>query len=177
MENLNAPGRITSTIPSRWGDLLCTRFLEEQHDASTIMQVTSEGVVRVQRDVLSESWKNRTTLLFRCPRAPDYNVVTRWSPFKQELSMSPKAGCISLWNLQEARQIRKYRGVRTTAITCLDYEKESGNLLIAGYNDGCLELFDQRQQCKPSVAVWNAKLNRKAISCHLTTGQEIVSIQ
>jgi hypothetical protein len=155
---------------------LCTRFLEEQHDVGTILQVTSEGVVRVQRDVLDPGQENRTTLLFRCPRAAGYNVVTGWSGLKHELSMSPKAGTIVQWNLQEARQTRKYRSVRSVPITCLDYEKESSHLLLAGYADGCLELFDQRQKHKSSVALWG-NLGSKSLFCHLTTGQEIVSVQ
>lgn len=141
------------------------------------MQVTSEGVVRVQRHVLDSDQDTQTTLLFRCPRTSGYNVVTRWSALQQELSISPKAGTIVQWNLQEARQTRRYRSVRSVPITCLDYEKETGHLLLAGYEDGCLELFDQRQQKRPSVALWNANLGKKSLFCHLTTGQEIVSVQ
>lgn len=141
------------------------------------MEVTELGVVRVQRDVMNPQQENRTTLLFRSATAPGHKMVTRWSPLRKELSMCPKVGEIVQWNLAEARQIRKYRSLRDKAIVCLDYEKECGNLLVAGYGDGCLELFDQRQRQKPSVAVWDANFKSKALFCHLTTGQEIVSIQ
>jgi hypothetical protein len=91
--------------------------------------------------------------------------------------MSAKIGSIVQWNLLDARRIRKHRTTRALAISCLDYEKERGYLLAAGYVDGALELFDQRQRNRSSVAVWDANFKSKALSCHITTDQEIVSIQ
>ena len=176
LDNIHSGTKTTASIPCRWGDLLGTRFLNEEHDVDTIMQTTNEGVVRIQRNAL-QAENMRTTLLFRSPRQPDYQVVTAWCGQRNELSMSTKLGSIVQWNLLDARRVRKHRTTRMLSITCLDYEKERGYLLAAGYADGALELFDQRQSQKSSVAVWDASFKSKALSCHLTTGQEVVSIQ
>lgn len=145
------------------------------------MQVTSEGVVRIVRGAMQPESDHTTTLLFQCrPSHSQFPVVTAGHGQRREYALSTKPGTIMLWDMHGARMCDRFATKSSSPslpyITCMEYEKASGNLLLCGSRDGTLDLFDRRQSLTGPVAVWDAGVGSSALSCHLSHG-DVVSTQ
>jgi hypothetical protein len=171
------PFQAVSKLADRWGILKRTLFLNEQHDLDTILQISTEGVVRLQRSATAAEQEKQTSLLFQVPRQAGYNVVDTWCDSRRQLAISNRQDTIGLWDLCEAKRVRKLNINRQANLTCLDYEKEQGFLLAGGYHDGALDLFDLRQSSQSPVVSWKPERPADTLSCHITMSQEIVSTE
>ncbi|KAJ3025291.1 UNVERIFIED_CONTAM: hypothetical protein HDU68_007300 [Siphonaria sp. JEL0065] len=156
--NSNPPGtRITSL-----------RFINE-NDVALIVTGSDEGMVRI--------YKNYTSL-------ENCEIVSAWRAVNENLPISPRADLITDWHQQtgslmvagDLRMIRVWDVERELcvldigtkyqqAVTSLTSEKSEGNLLIAGYADGMLNLYDKRLPSRESLVRNFGEHSNRILQC------------
>ncbi|KAJ3093182.1 hypothetical protein HK102_003590 [Quaeritorhiza haematococci] len=167
--NANPPGsRITSL-----------KFINEE-DTGILMVGSDEGIVRLYRKYedpktteLVSTWRALSDLL---PTTRGSGLIADWQQLSGSLIVSGDVRHIRIWDAERELCVQDIPTKATTGVTSLSSEKHAGHIIIAGYGDGAIRIYDRRSPRENLVASYNEHSNW-ILSAHLQQGgtQELIS--
>ncbi|KAI8613893.1 raptor N-terminal caspase like domain-containing protein [Chytriomyces sp. MP71] len=158
--NSNPPGtRITSL-----------RFINE-NDIALVVTGSDEGIVRIYKNYSSlenceivSSWRAVNENLPTTPRA---DLITDWHQKSGSLLVAGDLRMIRVWDVERELCVQDIGTKYQLAVTSLTSEKREGNLLIAGYADGLLNVYDKRMASRESLIMSFREHSSRILSCKL----------
>ncbi|KAI9205108.1 raptor N-terminal caspase like domain-containing protein [Polychytrium aggregatum] len=124
------------------------RFINEE-DYSLLFVGSSEGVVRIYRNYeekrkyeLATSWRALTDLF---PESSGPGLISDWQQHTGLLSISGESKFIRIWDAYRETCVRDISTQTGQPVTSLASNRQNPFLVIAGFNDGAIRLYDRRQ--------------------------------
>ncbi|KAI9760328.1 MAG: adenylosuccinase ade13 [Chaenotheca gracillima] len=142
-------------IGSKMNDV---RFINED-DQALLMTGSSDGVIKVYRNYessrsveLVSSWRALTDLV-----NSNYNagLVFDWQQGQGKAIVAGDVKVIRVWNALTEVCTNDIPARSGSCITSLTSDQVAGNVFVAGFGDGALRVYDQRQPAREAmVKVW-----------------------
>ncbi|ORY51824.1 hypothetical protein BCR33DRAFT_712020 [Rhizoclosmatium globosum] len=156
--NSNPPGsRITSL-----------RFINE-NDVALIVTGSDEGIVRIYKNYTSlencevvSAWR---AVNENIPVSPRADLITDWHQQTGSLLVAGDLRMIRVWDLERELCVQDIGTKYQQAVTSLTSERSEGNLLIAGYADGMLNLYDKRLPSRESLVRSFGEHSNRILQC------------
>jgi regulator-associated protein of mTOR len=109
------------------------------------MVASSDGVIKLYRNydelpILVSAFKAATDL-FPTKKG---TLISEWNQFNGTFYISGSIPVIKAWDADEELCVQEIDAGGTSPVSCLNID-QSGNLIIAGFNDGTIKLLDRRQ--------------------------------
>lgn len=156
------------------------RFLNED-DVALLMTGSGDGVVRIYRNYENEdevelvsSWRALTDLL---PSKRSSGLVADWQQGRGTLLIGGDEKVIRVWDAPRELCLSDIPARSGSCITSLTSEQVAGNIVVAGFGDGAVRVYDRRNHPKESmVKVWKEHKSW-VVKCHMQRGgmRELVS--
>lgn len=160
------------------------RFLNEDH-VPLLMTGSSDGVVKIYKNFhetekcqLLTAWRALTDIMLT-PRS--VGLVSEWQQSRGTLLVTGDVKVIKLWDAPREKCVLDIPVRSTSQILTMTSDQVSGNIIIAGFQDGSMRVYDRRLDAKDSmVKVYKPKsvLERSPIrNVHMQRGgmRELVS--
>lgn len=167
-------------MPIREQGIAALYFANQASPGLDVIELSRQGVLRVVKDIETpvEDDSNivRGFRLHVDAEEPQFRAA--WNATKLELhvAVSSDTSGFQIWDLGSSRRKAHVATEFSAGISCMDVERQRGNLNLAGSLDGTVALFDTRQQARRGVCRWT-KGHKDAVLCtSLTASQEIVSM-
>lgn len=136
-------------------DISDFRFLNED-DQPLVLTASRDGTARVFRNYdepsqtkIVTTWFLFADLVHQQPRSP--HVVIDWQQSRGHLQVGGDARVIRIWDAAREQAIYDVP-VRTSAqLTSLTSDQVSGNIVVAGFSDGALHVYDKRLDKKSGL--------------------------
>ena len=173
--------RFSNTNPagSRITDL---RFINED-DVALLMIGSSDGVVKIYRNYddrkkieLASSFRALTDLVDSTHNA---GLVFDWQQGQGRLLVAGDLRVIRVWQAGTEHCISDIPARSGSNITSLTSDQVEGNVFVAGFGDGAVRVYDQRNRPNESmVKVWKEHKGW-IVGCHLQRGgmRELISAE
>ncbi|KAI9355379.1 raptor N-terminal caspase like domain-containing protein [Zopfochytrium polystomum] len=148
------------------------KFINED-DAAMLLVASDEGVVRVYRNYQSptkielvSSWKALNASL-------DYSdspLLSDWQQTSGSLLVAGDPSLIRVWDLDRELCVQDIPTRSQKPVTALTSEKLSGNLVVAGFGDGGIRLFDRRAAPTDSLVASFSEHQDKVLCAQIQQG-------
>ncbi|KAL8708095.1 MAG: hypothetical protein Q9220_006948 [cf. Caloplaca sp. 1 TL-2023] len=130
------------------------RFINED-DQALLLTGSSDGIVKIFRNYDSESdielvsaFRALTDLV---PSTKNAGLVLDWQQGQGKLLVAGDVKVIRVWNAATEICFSEIPARSSSPLTSLTTDAVAGNIVIAGYGDGAIRVFDQR--IKPALAM------------------------
>ncbi|KAL8704231.1 MAG: hypothetical protein Q9201_002608 [Fulgogasparrea decipioides] len=156
------------------------RFINED-DQALLLTGSSDGIIKIFRNYESEksielvsAFRALTDLV---PSTKNAGLVLDWQQGQGKLLVAGDVKVIRVWNAATEICTSDIPARSSSPLTSLTTDAVAGHIVIAGYGDGAVRVFDQR--LKPALAmvkVWR-KHNQWITNVHMQRGglRELVS--
>ncbi|ORY31945.1 raptor N-terminal caspase like domain-domain-containing protein [Naematelia encephala] len=159
------------------------RMIHELHDDLVVLAEISNGDIHVLSGHASEPDKIRTMSSFsaldigryKMPVVdPDHRrLVCTWWRQSGKLCVGGPAPIIKAWDGPSERCVRIVDTNSTQALTTMITEPVSGNIIITGFADGLVKLYDMRQARRQPLLTW---LGDRNLLPNVQEGQAIAKL-
>ncbi|KAI8835270.1 raptor N-terminal caspase like domain-containing protein [Chytriomyces cf. hyalinus JEL632] len=146
------------------------RFINE-NDIALIVTGSDEGMVRVYKNYASQencelatSWRAVNEDLSQHSRS---ELIVDWHQKSGSLLVAGDLRLIRVWDMEKELCVQDIANKNQQAITALASDKEDGRLLVAGYADGLLNLYDRRVPTNESVVMSFREHPSRVLNCKL----------
>ncbi|MCJ1431606.1 hypothetical protein MMC27_000961 [Xylographa pallens] len=157
-----------------------TQFVNED-DQALLITGANDGVVKIFRDYdmkekieLVAAYRGLTDLV---PSNKNVGMVFEWQQGQGKLLVAGDVKVIRIWNAATEICTNEIPARSGSCITSLTSDQVAGNVFVAGYGDGALRVFDQRE--KPATAMKQAWRSHKQwiTNVHMQRGgmRELIS--
>ncbi|KAL9578380.1 MAG: hypothetical protein Q9203_007117 [Teloschistes exilis] len=156
------------------------RFINED-DQALLLTGSSDGIVKIFRNYEQEKNIELVTgfraLTDLVPSTKNAGLVLDWQQGQGKLLVAGDVKVIRVWNVATEICTNDIPARSSSPLTSLTTDAVAGDMIIAGYGDGAIRVFDQR--LKPQLAmvkVWR-KHNQWITNVHMQRGglRELVS--
>lgn len=160
------------------------KFLNEDH-VPLLMTGSSDGVVKIYKNFHDEeecqlliSWRALSDIILS-PRS--VGLVSEWQQSRGTLLVTGDVKVIKLWDAPREKCVVDIPVRSTSQILSMTSDQVSGNIVIAGFQDGSMRVYDRRLEAKDSmVKVYkpkNIQERSPMINVHMQRGgmRELVS--
>lgn len=136
------------------------KFLNED-DLPLVLTGSSDGVVKIYKNFhledehieLVASWRALTDLLLT---SKSTGLVSDWQQSRGSLLVSGDVKIIRVWDAPRELCLADIPARSSSSITSLTSDQVTGNLFVAGFDDGSVRVYDRRLDSRESmVRVWN----------------------
>lgn len=147
--------------------------LLNEDDSPSLLVGSSEGVVRIYRhyesyeDIeLASAWRAITDLL---PAQKSSGLITEWQQSRGSLLVGGDVRVIKIWDAPRELCMSEIHTQSSSPVTSLVSDQVAGNVIVAGFGDGSVRVFDRRidswgsmVQCWKSHSSWivNTRIQR-----------------
>ncbi|MCJ1474557.1 hypothetical protein MMC13_003216 [Lambiella insularis] len=156
------------------------KFINED-DQALLITGSSDGVIKVFRDYDSEenvelvsAYRGLNDLV---PSNKNVGMVFDWQQGQGKLLVAGDVKVIRIWNAATEICTNEIPARSGSCITSLTSDQVAGNVFVAGYGDGAVRVFDQRE--KPATAMKQAWRSHKQwiTNVHMQRGgmRELIS--
>lgn len=139
------------------------KFLNED-DLPLALTGSSDGVIKIYRNFhsieddkkveLVSSWRALTDLLLTSKSS---GLISEWQQSRGSLLVSGDVKIIRVWDAPRELCIVDIPARSSSSITSLTSDQVAGNIIVAGFDDGSLRVYDTRLDARESmVKVWNS---------------------
>ncbi|KAJ9124046.1 hypothetical protein QFC22_000839 [Naganishia vaughanmartiniae] len=168
------------TLPTREQGIAALYFVDQLSPGLDVIELSRQGIVRVVKEIETpvEDDSNivRGFLLHDAVEEVRFNAAWNATNLELHVAINSVEDGFQIWDLGASRRKAWVATEFSASISCMDVERQRGNLNLAGFSDGTVALFDTRQQARRGVCRW-IKGHKDAVLCtSLTTSQEIVSM-
>jgi regulatory associated protein of mTOR len=130
------------------------KFINED-DQALLMTGSSDGVIKIFRDYDSEDSIEVVTA-FRglndlVPSTKNVGLVLDWQQSQGRLLVAGDVKVIRVWNAATEICTNELPSRSNSCITALTSDQVAGNIFVAGFGNGKVQVFDQRE--KPSMSM------------------------
>jgi regulator-associated protein of mTOR len=130
------------------------KFLNEDH-IPLLMTGSSDGVVKIYKNFhdakksqLLTAWRALTDIILT-PRS--VGLVSEWQQSRGTLLVTGDVKVIKLWDAPREKCVMDIPVRSTSQILTMTSDQVSGNIVIAGFQDGSMRVYDRRQDPKDSL--------------------------
>lgn len=130
------------------------KFLNEDH-VPLLMTGSTDGVVKIYKNFhstekcqLLTSWRALTDIMLT-PRS--VGLVSEWQQSRGTLLVTGDVKVIKLWDAPREKCIMDIPVRSTSQILTMTSDQVSGNIVIAGFQDGSMRVYDRRNDPKDSL--------------------------
>lgn len=130
------------------------KFLNEDH-VPLLMTGSSDGVVKIYKNFQSvencqllTAWRALTDIMLT-PRS--VGLVSEWQQSRGTLLVTGDVKVIKLWDAPREKCISDIPVRSTSQILTMTSDQVSGNIVIAGFQDGSMRVYDRRLDAKDSM--------------------------
>ncbi|KAJ3416087.1 hypothetical protein HDV05_003056 [Chytridiales sp. JEL 0842] len=163
--NGNPPGsRITSL-----------QFINED-DVGLFLTGSDEGMIRIYRKYDSASnielvsgWRALNDNFLSNPRV---DLLVDWQQSFGSLLVAGDARTIRIWDVEREMCVQDLPTKSASFVTTLTSEKMTGNLVIGGFADGSLKLYDRRVPTKDSLVMTFHEHHSRLLSAKIQRGDQ-----
>lgn len=131
------------------------KFLNEDH-VPLLMTGSSDGIVKIYKNFhnsekvqLLTAWRALTDIMLT-PRS--VGLVSEWQQSRGTLLVTGDVKVIKLWDAPREKCVMDIPVRSTSQILTLTSDQVSGNIIIAGFQDGSMRVYDRRQDPRDSLA-------------------------
>lgn len=151
------------------------KFINED-DQAFLMTGSSDGVVRIFRNYdadkkieLASAWRALTHLI---PSNMQSGMVFDWQQVTGRLLVAGDVKTIRVWAAAPELCVVDINARSGSCITSLTSDQMTGNIFVAGFGDGAVRVFDQRNRPQEAmVKRWKDEENRSWVkSVHMQRG-------
>ena len=134
------------------------RFINED-DQALLMVGSSDGVLKVFRNYEQPS-KVEVVTAFRAlteliPSNKNAGLVFDWQQGQGKALVAGDVKVIKVWNAATEVCTNEIPARSSSCITSLTSDQVAGQIFVAGFGDGCIRVFDQRQNPRTAmVKIW-----------------------
>ncbi|ORX34568.1 hypothetical protein BD324DRAFT_583305 [Kockovaella imperatae] len=132
------------------------RFVNELQERICVVAEISNGNVLVLSGPMDDAVPLRTISSFCGLDMAEGSLVTTWWRQKGRMCIGGAAAYINVWDCPAERRERVLETRSQVALSTLITEPVSGNLVLSGFQDGIIRLFDLRQSRRTSLIEWTA---------------------
>jgi regulator-associated protein of mTOR len=158
------------------------KFINED-DQAFLMTGSSDGVIRIYRNYdsdrkveLASSWRALTSMV---PSTKNSGMVFDWLQVTGKLLVAGDVKVIRVWAAASELCIQDINARSGSPVTSLTSDQMTGNIFVAGFGDGAVRVYDQRNRPQEAmVRKWRDEGQREWIkSVHMQRGgqRELVS--
>ncbi|KAJ3123892.1 hypothetical protein HK100_011450 [Physocladia obscura] len=144
------------------------QFINE-NDIALIVTGSDEGIVRIYKNYTSienceivSAWRAVNENLPASPRA---DLITDWHQSSGSLLVAGDLKMIRVWDLEKEYCVQDIGTKYQHAITSLTSEKKDGNILIAGFADGLMNMYDKRLPTRESLVATFQEHKSRILKC------------
>ena len=158
------------------------RFINED-DQALLMTGSSDGVIKIFRDYESQndvelvaSYRALTDLV---PSTHNAGLVFDWLQGQGRVLVAGDLRVIRVWQAGTELCVADIPARSGSCVTSLASDQVEGNVFVAGFGDGAIRVYDQRNRPAESmVRVWKEHKSW-IVGCHLQRGgmRELVSAE
>lgn len=158
------------------------RFINED-DQALLMTGSSDGVIKIFRNYESQknvelvaSYRALTDLV---PSTHNAGLVFEWQQGQGRVLVAGDLRVIRVWQAGSELSVADIPARSGSCVTSLTSDQVEGNILIAGFGDGAVRVYDQRNRPAESmVRVWKEHKSW-IVGCHLQRGgmRELISAE
>lgn len=158
------------------------RFINEDEQA-LLMTGSSDGVIKIFRNYESQknvelvaSYRALTDLV---PSTHNAGLVFEWQQGQGRVLLAGDLRVIRVWQAGSELSVADIPARSGSCVTSLTSDQVEGNIFIAGFGDGAVRVYDQRNRPQESmVRVWKEHKSW-IVGCHLQRGgmRELVSAE
>lgn len=158
------------------------RFINEDEQA-LLMTGSSDGVIKIFRNYESQknvelvaSYRALTDLV---PSTHNAGLVFEWQQGQGKVLVAGDLRVIRVWQAGNELSVADIPARSGSCVTSLTSDQVEGNIFIAGFGDGAVRVYDQRNRPQESmVRVWKEHKSW-IVGCHLQRGgmRELVSAE
>lgn len=158
------------------------RFINED-DQALLMTGSSDGVIKIFRNYESQknvelvaSYRALTDLV---PSTHNAGLVFEWQQGQGKVLVAGDLRVIRVWQSGSELSVADIPARSGSCVTSLTSDQVEGNIFIAGFGDGAVRVYDQRNRPQESmVRVWKEHKSW-IVGCHLQRGgmRELVSAE
>lgn len=130
------------------------KFINED-DVSLIMAGSNDGVVRLYRHIdepsnleIVSGWRALSDVM---PTNKVSRLILDWQQFTGSLLCSGDVRVMRIWDAQHELCMQEIPTKSVSCVTCLTSDNVTGNLIVAGFGDGMLKLYDRRSPSRESM--------------------------
>lgn len=140
------------------------KFLNED-DLPLLLTGSSDGVIKIYKSFhardednqieLIAGWRALTDLLLTSKSS---GLISDWQQSRGSLLVSGDVKIIRVWDAPRELCLVDIPARSTSSITSLTSDQVAGNILVAGFDDGSLRVYDRRLDARESmVKIWNSR--------------------
>jgi regulator-associated protein of mTOR len=149
------------------------KFINEE-DIPLIMAGSNDGVVRLFRHIdepsnleIVSGWRALSDVM---PTNKISRLILDWQQFTGSLLCSGDVRVIRIWDAQHELCMQEIPTKSNSCVTCLTSDNVTGNLIIAGFGDGMLKLYDRRSPSRESMLATFTEHSASIVNAFLGRG-------
>ncbi|OUM63449.1 hypothetical protein PIROE2DRAFT_43380 [Piromyces sp. E2] len=149
------------------------KFINED-DVTLIMAGSNDGVVRLFRHIdepseleIVSGWRALSDVM---PTNKISRLILDWQQFTGSLLCSGDVRVIRIWDAQHELCMQEIPTKSNSCVTCLTSDNVTGNLIVAGFGDGMLKLYDRRSPSRESMLATFAEHSASIVNAYLGRG-------
>ena len=130
------------------------KFLNEDH-VPLLMSGSSDGVIKIYKNfndiencLLLTSWRALNDIMLT-PRS--VGLISEWQQSRGTLLVTGDVKVIKVWDAPREKCVMDIPIRSTSQITTLTSDQVGGNIVIAGFQDGSMRVYDRRLEGKDSL--------------------------
>ncbi|KAJ3287889.1 hypothetical protein HK104_008412, partial [Borealophlyctis nickersoniae] len=156
------------------------RFINED-DLALLMTASDEGIIRLYRKYESlkqmemvTSWRALTDLM---PTNRGSGIIVEWQQNVGTFLVTGNAKAIRVWDAERELVVQDIPTRSTASPTALTSDKLGGSLVVGGFADGSIKMYDRRLSAKDSMIVSFNEHPGSVLTAHLQQGanRELIS--
>jgi len=149
------------------------KFINED-DITLIMAGSNDGVVRLFRHIddpsnleIVSGWRALSDVM---PTNKISRLILDWQQFTGSLLCSGDVRVIRIWDAQHELCMQEIPTKSNSCVTCLTSDNVTGNLIVAGFGDGMLKLYDRRSPSRESMLATFTEHSASIVNAFLGRG-------
>jgi regulator-associated protein of mTOR len=149
------------------------KFINED-DITLIMAGSNDGVVRLFRNIdepsnleIVSGWRALSDVM---PTNKISRLILDWQQFTGSLLCSGDVRVIRIWDAQHELCMQEIPTKSNSCVTCLTSDNVTGNLIVAGFGDGMLKLYDRRSPSRESMLATFTEHSASIVNAFLGRG-------
>ncbi|KAJ3336924.1 hypothetical protein HDU93_001887 [Gonapodya sp. JEL0774] len=157
------------------------RFINEE-DVALLLVGSDEGVVRLYRNYESpekieivSAWRALTDLF---PTSRGTGLITDWQQVTGSLLVSGDVKFVRVWDAEKELCVQDFPTKSNSSVTSMTSDRVSGMLVVGGFTDGAVRIYDRRLSSRESLAMvlQQSHDSSSIVNVHLRPGsQELVA--